>query len=72
MMLITKKGLKLWGSGMLVVLIVAVFGITMPYLGFAEASLAVRALWFLVIFPMAIGASQRWFWDELRRDGTEL
>ncbi len=63
MILVTKKGLKLWGSGMLTILVAAVFGFVMPYLDVYEASLAVRALWLLVAFPMCVGATQRWFWS---------
>lgn len=65
MLMVTKEGLKLWGSGMLMALMAGLFGLAIPYLEITEASLAVRAIYFLLAFPLAMGWVQRWFW--LRR-----
>jgi len=63
MILVTKKGFRLWRSGMLVTIVVMAFGVAMPYLEMSEASLGVQAIYYLIAFPMAIGWTQRWFWS---------
>jgi len=63
MMLVTKKGFKLWGSGMLVLACTFVLGLLMTEEVIDGMSLGELAFIFLVLYPMAIGVTQRWFWN---------
>ncbi len=60
-MLLTKIGLKLWGSGMLVVIMSTIFSEFMlqivDTLSFWEIMFMV-----FVLFPMVLGWVQRWYW----------
>ena len=62
MILMTKKGFKLWGSGMLVVIMSVLFTFLMTEEYLENVSLAEMAIVILVLYPLAIGWAQRWYW----------
>ena len=61
MMIVTKKGFRLWWSGMQATIMMSVLGLL-----FADVSeewpLALAAIVWLMLFPMAIGWVQRRYW----------
>jgi len=66
MMLVTKKGLMLWSSGFLALLIILASSFIVPHLSFGE-----MMFWFFVIQPLSIGWVQRWFWLRSFTKATE-
>ena len=74
-MILTKAGIKLWVSGMLVILTTAVLGLLVTDDVLASMSLGEMAFVFLVVYPLAIGWTQRWMWTpkvENKDDGIEV
>ncbi len=69
-MLLTKKGLKLWGSGMIVVIMSVILTFLMTEEAIENMSLTELALIVLVLFPLALGWVQRWYWKG-ESDDTE-
>ncbi len=61
-MLLTKKGLKLWGSGLLVLVMSALFSEAMSALTLDEMSLWELGFILFVLFPLILGWVQRWYW----------
>jgi len=61
-MLLTKKGLKIWGSGMIVLIMTFLFSLLMT-----EEYLNAMSLWELLfigllLLPLALGVAQNWYW----------
>lgn len=61
-MLMTKKGLKLWGSGMIMIAMSVAFVFLMTEDVVGSISLTTLAIYGLVLFPLAAGWVQRWYW----------
>jgi hypothetical protein len=61
MMLVTKKGFRLWRSGALVLATSVPFMLLVEFEG-EQWSLGFMIFMILVIQPLAIGWLQRWFW----------
>jgi len=62
MMLVTKKGWKLWRSGALVLATSVPFMLLVELEG-EQWSLGMMFFMILVLQPLAIGWLQRWFWS---------
>ncbi len=62
MMLITKAGFKLWGSGMLVLVCDLAYVLMMENLNTESLTLGGVAFMTLVVMPLAVGWVQRWYW----------
>lgn len=60
--MLTKAGLKLWASGMLMLLTSVVLGWLMTEKVVNSMSLGELAFIFLVLYPLVLGWMQRWFW----------
>ena len=61
-MMLTKAGFKLWASGMLVIIMDAVVGALYTEETMDSLSLGELVFIFVVLWPLAIGWVQRWFW----------
>lgn len=74
-MMLTWAGLKLWASGMLMLLMSVGLALLMTEKVIDSMSLGELTFIFLVLYPLAIGWVQRWLWtpkSESERDGIEL
>jgi hypothetical protein len=60
--LVTKKGFRLWRSGALVLATSVPFMLLVEFEG-EQWSLGMLLFMILVVQPLAIGWLQRWFWD---------
>ncbi len=69
-MLLTKRGLKLWGSGMIVVIMSVLLTLVMTEDAVENMSLTEAAIIVLVLFPLALGWVQRWYWTKGEPDDT--
>jgi len=69
-MILTKKGLKVWGSGMIVMLMSVGFTMLLTEEYIASMTLWEMAAIVLVLFPLAIGAVQSWYWTKGEPDDT--
>ena len=67
-MILTLKGLKLWGSGMIVLFMSFGFSMLMTeeYIGSMSNWEIVVVLF--VLFPLALGAAQNWYWKRGETD----
>ena len=61
-MLLTKKGFKIWGSGMIVMVMTFLFSelLTVEYMD----AISLWELLFigLLLLPLALGVAQNWYW----------
>lgn len=68
-MLLTKKGLKIWVSGMIVVILSTAFSVAMESV---SRGMEFWELLFIVfvLFPLVLGWVQRWYWTRGEPDDT--
>lgn len=70
MLMITKKGLKLWGSGMIMLIMGAVYSFLIDP-AFDTMSLGELAFCTLVLLPLATGWAQKWYWTRGADDAVQ-
>ena len=70
-MIITLKGLKAWGSGIVVMVMSAGFTMLMTEAYVESMSIWEMVVLLFIIFPLALGITQNWYWSQVAYEEPE-